>query len=245
MFDLTGKNALITGATGGIGRAIAVAFHAQGATVTLSGTRENVLKELADSLGERAHVAACNLSDKASVEALVPSAIEAMGSVDILVNNAGITRDGLFMRMKDADWDDVIAVNLTAAMRLSRAVMRGMMKARNGRIINISSVVGVAGNPGQANYVASKAAIIGMGKSLAQEVGNRGITVNAIAPGFIATPMTDELNEKQTEAILASIPTKRLGTAAEIAAAAVFLASAEAAYITGQTIHVNGGMAMI
>lgn len=245
MFDLTGKNVLVTGATGGIGRAIAEAFHAQGATVTLSGTRENVLQEVADGLGERVHVVACNLSDIESVEKLVPAAIDAMGSVDILVNNAGITRDGLFMRMKDADWDDVIAVNLTAAFRLSRAVMRGMMKARNGRIINISSVVGVAGNPGQANYVASKAAIIGLGKSLAQEVGNRGITVNAIAPGFIATPMTDELNEKQTEAILANIPAKRLGTAAEIAAAAVYLASDEAAYVTGQTLHVNGGMAMI
>lgn len=245
MFDLTGKNVLVTGATGGIGRAIAEAFHAQGAIVTLSGTREAVLQEIADSLGERVHFVPCNLSDKASVEALVPAAIEAMGSIDILVNNAGITRDGLFMRMKDEDWDDVIAVNLTAAFRLSRAVMRGMMKARNGRIINISSVVGVAGNPGQANYVASKAAIIGLGKSLAQEVGNRGITVNAIAPGFIATPMTDALNEKQTEAILSNIPTKRLGTAAEIAAAAVYLASDEAAYVTGQTLHVNGGMMMV
>ncbi|PCI85383.1 MAG: 3-oxoacyl-[acyl-carrier-protein] reductase [Hyphomicrobiales bacterium] len=245
MFDLTGKNVLVTGATGGIGRAIAEAFHAQGAAVTLSGTREAVLQEIADALGERVHFVPCNLSDKASVEALVPAAIEAMGSIDILVNNAGITRDGLFMRMKDEDWDDVIAVNLTAAFRLSRAVLRGMMKARHGRIINISSVVGVAGNPGQANYVASKAAIIGLGKSLAQEVGNRGITVNAIAPGFIATPMTDALNEKQTEAILSNIPTKRLGTAAEIAAAAVYLASDEAAYVTGQTLHVNGGMMMV
>ncbi|MBL1421370.1 MAG: 3-oxoacyl-[acyl-carrier-protein] reductase [Alphaproteobacteria bacterium] len=245
MFDLTGKNVLVTGATGGIGRAIAEAFHAQGATVTLSGTREAVLQEIADALGERVHFVPCNLSDKTSVEALVPAAIEAMGSIDILVNNAGITRDGLFMRMKDEDWDDVIAVNLTAAFRLSRAVLRGMMKARNGRIINISSVVGVAGNPGQANYVASKAAIIGLGKSLAQEVGNRSITVNAIAPGFIATPMTDALNEKQTEAILSNIPTKRLGTAAEIAAAAVYLASDEAAYVTGQTLHVNGGMMMV
>lgn len=245
MFDLTGKNILVTGATGGIGRAIAEAVHAQGATVTLSGTREAVLQEVADSLGERIHFVTCNLSDSASVEALIPAAIEKMGSVDVLVNNAGITRDGLFMRMKDADWDDVIAVNLTAAFKLSRGVMRGMMKARNGRIINISSVVGVAGNPGQANYVASKAAIIGLGKSLAQEVGNRGITVNAIAPGFIATPMTDELNDVQRDAILANIPAKRLGTAAEIAAAAVYLASDEAAYVTGQTLHVNGGMAMI
>ncbi|MGL1922572.1 MAG: 3-oxoacyl-[acyl-carrier-protein] reductase [Hyphomicrobiales bacterium] len=245
MFDLTGKNILVTGATGGIGRAIAEAVHAQGATVTLSGTREAVLQEVADSLGERVHFVTCNLSDSASVEALIPAAIEKMGSVDVLVNNAGITRDGLFMRMKDADWDDVIAVNLTAAFKLSRGVMRGMMKARNGRIINISSVVGVAGNPGQANYVASKAAIIGLGKSLAQEVGNRGITVNAIAPGFIATPMTDELNDVQRDAILANIPAKRLGTAAEIAAAAVYLASDEAAYVTGQTLHVNGGMAMI
>lgn len=245
MFDLTGKNILVTGATGGIGRAIAEAFHAQGATVTLSGTRENVLKEVADSLGDRVHFVPCNLSDKTSIEALVPAAIAAMGSIDILVNNAGITRDGLFMRMKDEDWDDVISVNLTAAMRLSRAVMRGMMKARNGRIINISSVVGVAGNPGQANYVASKAAIIGLGKSLAQEVGNRGITVNAIAPGFIATPMTDELNDAQRDAILNNIPTKRLGTAAEIASAAVYLASDEAAYVTGQTLHVNGGMLMV
>ncbi|NRA87663.1 MAG: 3-oxoacyl-[acyl-carrier-protein] reductase [Rhizobiales bacterium] len=245
MFDLTGKKALITGATGGIGRAIAEAFHAQGATIAISGTRENVLQELADSLGSNVHVVPCNLSDKDSIEALVPSAIKAMGGVDILINNAGITRDGLFMRMKDDDWDAVISVNLTAAMRLSRAVMRGMMKARHGRIINISSVVGVAGNPGQANYVASKAAIIGLGKSLAQEVGNRGITVNAIAPGFIATPMTDELNEKQTDAILANIPSKRLGTAQEIASAAVYLASDEAAYVTGQTLHVNGGMLMV
>ncbi len=245
MFDLTGKKALITGATGGIGAAIARAFHAQGAEIVISGTRENVLQELADNLGERVSVIATNLSDKQSVEALIPSAIEAMGGIDILVNNAGITRDGLFMRMKDEDWDAVMNVNLTAAMRLSRAVMRSMMKARNGRIINISSVVGVAGNPGQANYVASKAAIIGLGKSLAQEVGNRGITVNAIAPGFIATPMTDALNEKQSDAILANIPANRLGSADEIAAAAVYLASDEAAYVTGQTLHVNGGMAMI
>ncbi len=245
MFDLTGKTALITGATGGIGKAIAQAFHAQGATIAISGTRENVLQDLANALGDNVHVISANLSDKDSVEALVPEAIKAMGKIDILINNAGITRDGLFMRMKDEDWDAVINVNLTAAMRLSRAVMRGMMKARHGRIINISSVVGVAGNPGQANYVASKAAIIGMGKSLAQEVGNRGITVNAIAPGFIATPMTEELNEKQTDAILANIPSKRLGTAAEIASAAVYLASDEAAYVTGQTLHVNGGMLMI
>ena len=245
MFDLTGKTALVTGATGGIGAAIARALHAQGAKVTLSGTRASVLEGLKASLGERAHIVPCNLADTDDVEKLVPSAETAMGSLDILVNNAGVTRDGLAMRMKDADWDAVIAVNLTAGFRLARAAMRGMMKRRNGRIIGITSVVGVTGNPGQANYAASKAGMIGMTKALAQELAGRAITVNCIAPGFIATPMTDALNEKQSETIIARVPAGRLGTADEIAAAAVYLASAEAAYVTGQTLHVNGGMVMI
>lgn len=245
MFDLTGKTALVTGATGGIGAAIARALHAQGAAVTLSGTRAAVLEELKASLGERAHVAACNLADAAGVEKLVPAAEAAMGSLDILINNAGVTRDGLAMRMKDADWDTVIAVNLTAAFRLARAAMRGMMKRRYGRIIGISSIVGVTGNPGQANYAASKAGMIGMTKALAQELASRAITVNCIAPGFIATPMTDALDEKQAGTIIARVPAGRLGTAEEIAAATVYLASPEASYITGQTLHVNGGMVMI
>ena len=245
MFDLTGKKALVTGATGGIGAAIASALHAQGAEVTLSGTRANVLEEVKAGLGERAHVVACNLSDAADVDKLVPAAEEAMGGLDILVNNAGITRDNLAMRMKREEWQAVLDVNLTAAFTLTKACMRTMMKARWGRVINITSVVGVTGNPGQANYAASKAGMIGMSKSLAHELASRGVTVNCIAPGFIETAMTDELNEKQKEAILGSVPAGRLGQADEIAAAAVYLASAEAAYMTGQTLHVNGGMAMI
>jgi 3-oxoacyl-[acyl-carrier protein] reductase len=246
MFDLTGKTALVTGATGGIGAAIAKALHGAGATIAISGTRAAVLEELKASLGgERVHVLPCNLSDAADVEKLVPAAEAAMGSLDILVNNAGITKDGLAMRMKDEDWQAVIDVNLTAAFRLSRAAMRGMMKKRWGRIVNITSVVGVTGNPGQANYVASKAGIIGLSKSLAQELASRNVTVNCVAPGFIATPMTDVLNDKQKEGILSRVPAGRLGTPEDIAAAALYLASAEAAYVTGQTLHVNGGMAMI
>ena len=245
MFDLTGKTALVTGATGGIGAAIAKALHGAGATVAVSGTRASVLAELQTALGDRVHVIACNLSDPADVEKLVPAAEAAMGGLDILVNNAGITRDGLAMRMKDDDWQQVMDVNLTAAFRLSRAAMKGMMKKRWGRIINITSVVGVTGNPGQANYVAAKAGIIGLSKSLAQELASRNITVNAVAPGFIATPMTDVLNDKQKEAILGKVPAGRLGNPEEIAAAVLYLAAPEAAYVTGQTIHVNGGMAMI
>ncbi|MFN0191694.1 MAG: 3-oxoacyl-[acyl-carrier-protein] reductase [Aestuariivirga sp.] len=244
MFDLTGKTALITGATGGIGAAIAKVLHAHGATIAISGTRATVLEELKASLGERVHVLACNLSDAADVEKLIPAAEAAMGSVDILVNNAGITRDGLAMRMKDEDWQAVIDVNLTAGFRLARAAMRGMMKKRWGRIINVTSVVGVTGNAGQANYVASKAGVIGLTKTLAQELASRNVTVNAVAPGFIATPMTDVLNDKQKEGILARVPAGRLGTPEDIAAATLYLASNEAAYVTGQTLHVNGGMAM-
>ncbi len=245
MFDLTGKTALVTGATGGIGAAIARALHGAGATVAISGTRAAVLDSLKTELGGRVHVLACNLADAADVERLVPAAEAAMGSLDILVNNAGITKDGLAMRMKDEDWQQVLDVNLTAAFRLARAAMRGMMKKRWGRIVNITSVVAVTGNPGQANYVASKAAIIGLGKSLAQELASRNVTVNAVAPGFIATPMTDALNGKQKEAILARVPAGRLGTPEDIAAAVLYLASNEANYVTGQTLHVNGGMAMI
>jgi 3-oxoacyl-[acyl-carrier protein] reductase len=245
MFDLAGKTALVTGASGGIGAAIATALHAQGAMVTLSGTRREALDALAQTLGDRVHVATADLSDRASVETLVPAAEAAMGSLDILVNNAGLTRDGLFLRMKDEDWDRVIAVNLTAGFILARAALRGMMKRRHGRIIGITSVVGVTGNPGQGNYAASKAGMIGMSKSLAAEVASRNITVNCIAPGFIETAMTSELNDKQKEGILGAVPMGRLGAAAEIAAAAVYLASAEAGYVTGQTLHVNGGMAMI
>ena len=228
MFDLTGKAALVTGASGGIGGAIARALHAQGAAVALSGTRTAPLETLAGELGGRAHVLPCDLSDAAAVEALPKRAAEALGQIDILVNNAGITRDQLFMRMSDADWDAVIAVNLTSVMRLARGCLRGMMKARWGRIVNVSSVVGVTGNPGQANYAASKAGVIGMSKSLAQEVASRGITVNSIAPGFIATAMTAVLNDEQKARINAGIPAGRMGTAEEIAAAAVFLASDEA-----------------
>ena len=245
MFDLTGKCALVTGASGGLGGAIARALHGQGAIVALSGTRRDALERLAADLGERAHVAPCDLSDSAAVEALIPAAEAAMGGLDILVNNAGMTRDNLFMRMKDAEWDAVIAVNLPAAFRLSRAALRGMMKRRHGRIIGITSIVGVTGNPGQGNYAAAKAGMIGMSKALAQEVASRGITVNCVAPGFIASPMTDALNEKQREAILANVPQGKLGSGEDIGAAVVYLASREAAYVTGQTLHVNGGMAMI
>lgn len=245
MFDLTGKKALVTGASGGIGQAIAQKLAEQGAEVTLSGTRVEKLEEVAGTISGTTHIAPCNLSDTDSVDQLVPAAIEKMGGLDILVNNAGITRDNIFMRMKDSEWDDVIAVNLTAAFRLSRAAVKVMMKQRYGRIIGITSVVGVTGNPGQGNYAASKAGLIGMSKAIAQEVASRGITVNTIAPGFIASAMTDELNDKQRESILGTIPAGRLGTADEIAASAVFLASNEASYVTGQTVHVNGGMAMI
>lgn len=245
MFDLTGKSALITGASGGIGGEIARALHGAGASVGLSGTRVEPLEALAGELGERAHVLPCNLSDFAAVSALPKTAIEAMGRMDILVNNAGITRDNLFMRMSDDDWQSVIDVNLTATFLLCKGVIRTMMKARWGRIVNISSVVGATGNPGQANYAASKAGMIGMSKSLAYEVASRGITVNAVAPGFIATPMTDKLNEDQKTAILGQIPAGRMGEADEIAAAVLFLASPEAAYVTGTTLHVNGGMAML
>ncbi len=245
MFDLTGKTALITGASGGIGGAIATALHGAGATVGLSGTREAPLKELVGTLGERAHVLPCNLSDPEAVEALPKQAAEAMGSLDILVNNAGITADNIFMRMSDEEWQKVLDINLTATMRLCRAVMRPMMKARWGRIVNITSVVGVTGNPGQANYAASKAGMIGFTKSVAAEVASRGITANCVAPGFIETAMTDKLNEKQREGILGAIPAGRMGSGEEIASAVLYLASAEAGYITGQTLHVNGGMAMI
>ena len=245
MFDLTGKTALITGATGGIGASIATALHGAGATIAISGTRAAVLEELKSVLGDRVHMVPCNLSDAADVEKLVPAAEAAMGPVDILVNNAGITRDGLSIRMKDEDWAAVLDVNLTASFRLCRAAMRAMMKKRWGRIVNITSVVGVTGNAGQANYVASKAGVIGLSKSLALELASRNVTVNCVAPGFIATPMTDVLNEKQKEGILGKIPAGRLGTANEVAAATLFLASNEAAYVTGQTLHVNGGMAMV
>ncbi len=245
MFDLTGLNALVTGATGGLGGAMARALHAQGAVVTLSGTRAAALEALAGELGERVHIVPCNLGDREQVEALVPHAEKAMGQIDVLVNNAGITRDGLFMRMKDEDWDEVLAVNLTSAFRLSRACLRGMMKRRFGRIVSITSIVGVTGNPGQGNYAASKAGMIGMSKSLAAEVASRNITVNCIAPGFIASPMTDALNEKQKDAIMGTIPAGRLGEGGDIAAVLVYLASREAGYVTGQTLHVNGGMAMI
>jgi 3-oxoacyl-[acyl-carrier protein] reductase len=245
MFDLTGKTALVTGASGGIGGAIARALHGQGATVALSGTRVGPLEELAGDLGGRCHVLPCDLSDAEVVEALPKRAAEAMGGLEVLVNNAGITKDQLMMRMSDEDWARVIEVNLTSVMRLSRGVLRGMMKARAGRIVNISSVVGVTGNPGQANYVASKAGVIGMSKALAAEVAGRGITVNCVAPGFIESAMTGALTEDQKARILAQIPAGRMGTGAEVASAVVWLASAEASYVTGQTIHVNGGMAMV
>ena len=245
MFDLTGKSALVTGASGGIGAAIARCLHGAGASVTLSGTRLAPLEALASELGARTHVLTCNLGNAAEVEALPKQAIAAMGAVDILVNNAGITRDNLFMRMSDEEWAEVIEVNLTSTMRLCRGVLRGMMKARWGRIVNISSVVGATGNPGQGNYAASKAGMVGMSKSLAYEVASRGITVNCIAPGFIETAMTDKLNEDQKGKILAQIPAGRMGHADEIAAAALYLSSPEAGYVTGTTLHVNGGMAMV
>jgi 3-oxoacyl-[acyl-carrier protein] reductase len=245
MFDLSGQTALVTGATGGIGGAIARALHGQGAKVVLSGTRAERLEALAGELGERTAVVACDLSDPAAVEQLVPQAEAALGEVDILVHNAGITRDGLAMRMKDEDWDAVIALNLTVGFRLFRASLRGMMKRRHGRLISSGSIVGSTGNPGQANYAAAKAGLLGMSKALAQEVASRGITVNVVSPGFIATPMTEVLNEKQHETILGRVPVGRLGTGEEIAAAVVYLASREAAYVTGETLHVNGGMAMI
>ncbi|HPD92063.1 MAG: 3-oxoacyl-[acyl-carrier-protein] reductase [Rhodobacter sp.] len=245
MFDLSGKRALVTGASGGIGAAIARALHGAGAAVGLSGTREAPLKALADELGDRAHVLPCNLSDPAAVEALPKQAIDAMGGIDILVNNAGITRDQIFMRMSDDDWASVIDVNLTATMRLCRAVVRPMMKGRWGRIINISSVVGATGNAGQVNYAASKAGMIGLTKSIAAEIASRGITANAVAPGFIATPMTDKLTDDQKDRINGQIPAGRMGTPEEIAAAVLYLASPEAGYVTGATLHVNGGMAMM
>jgi len=245
MFDLTGKKALVTGASGGIGRDIARGLHKAGATVTLSGTRREALETLAAELGERTHVLPCDLSDKEQTEKLIPSAEAAMGGLDILVNNAGITRDMLFMRLRDEDWEAVLNVNLTSAFRLCRASLRGMMKKRQGRIINITSVVGVTGNPGQGNYAASKAGIIGMSKSLAAEIAQRGITVNCVAPGFIESPMTDVLTDDQKKSILQFVPAGRLGTGADCAAAVVYLASDEASYVTGQTLHVNGGMAMI
>jgi 3-oxoacyl-[acyl-carrier protein] reductase len=245
MFDLTGKTALVTGATGGIGGSIARALHAQGATVALSGTRREVLDQMALALGERIYVVPCNLADAAEVEMLVPAAEEKMQKLDILVANAGVTRDNLFVQLKDEDWDQVIAINLSATFRLARAAIKGMMRRRFGRVIGITSIVGVTGNAGQSNYTAAKAGMIGMFKSVAQEYAKRNVTVNCIAPGFIATPMTDKLNEKQREAILARVPAGRLGGPDDIAAAAVYLASDEAAYVTGQTLHVNGGMAMI
>jgi 3-oxoacyl-[acyl-carrier protein] reductase len=245
MFDLTGKNALVTGASGGIGADIARMLHGAGATVGLSGTRVEPLEALAAELGERAHVLPCNLSDMEAVTELPKQAAAAMGSVDILVNNAGITRDNLFMRMSDDEWSSVMDVNLTATFKLCKGVMRGMMKARWGRIVNISSIVGATGNPGQANYAASKAGMIGMSKSLAYEVASRGITVNAVAPGLITTAMTDKLNDDQKGAIMTQIPAGRMGEPSEIASAVLYLASTEAGYVTGTTLHVNGGMAML
>jgi 3-oxoacyl-[acyl-carrier protein] reductase len=245
MFDLTGKTALVTGATGGIGNAIARALHKQNATVAISGTRKEVLDQLAGELKERVHVLSCDLSKKDEVEALVPKAEETMGKLDILVANAGITKDNLFVQLRDEDWDSVIDINLTATFRLSRAAIKTMMRRRHGRIIGITSVVGVTGNPGQGNYTAAKAGMIGMMKSIGKEYARRGVTANCVAPGFIATPMTDKLNEKQREAVLQMVPSGRLGSGDDIAAAVVYLASEEAAYVTGQTLHVNGGMAMI
>jgi 3-oxoacyl-[acyl-carrier protein] reductase len=245
MFDLAGMKALVTGASGGIGSAIAGALSAQGATVALSGTREDALKAVASGIAEPSHILPCNLGDAAAVDALVGTAAEAMGGIDILVNNAGVTRDNLAMRMKDEEWADVIRINLEAAFRLSRAAMKPMMKARFGRIISITSVVGATGNPGQANYAASKAGLVGMSKAMAQEVASRGITVNCVAPGFIVSAMTDALPDAQKAALTTRIPAGRLGEGADIAAAVVYLASREASYVTGQTLHVNGGMAMI
>ena len=245
MFDLSGMTALVTGASGGIGSAIAKALAGQGARVALSGTREDALKAVAAELGADHAILPCNLSDAAAVDALVPAAVEKLGQLDILVNNAGVTRDNLAMRMKDEEWDQVIRVNLEAAFRLSRAALKPMMRAKFGRIISITSVVGVTGNPGQVNYAASKAGLIGMSKALAQEVASRNITVNAIAPGFISSAMTDALPDAQKDALLGRIPAGKLGAGSDIAAATVYLASREAGYVTGQTLHVNGGMAMI
>jgi 3-oxoacyl-[acyl-carrier protein] reductase len=245
MFDLSGKTALVTGASSGIGTAIAKALHKQGAIVAISGTRKDALDAIAAEMKDRVHVLPCNLSDPAAVEALIPSANEKMERVDILVNNAGITKDNIFIRLKDEDWDQVIAVNLTATFKLARAAAKDMMRKRFGRVIGITSVVGFTGNAGQGNYAAAKAGMVGMTKSLAAELASRNVTANCIAPGFIATPMTDALNEAQKKAILDSVPAKRLGTSEDIAAAAVYLASDEAAYVTGTTIHVNGGMAML
>ncbi|UYN93194.1 MAG: 3-oxoacyl-[acyl-carrier-protein] reductase [Enhydrobacter sp.] len=245
MFDLSGKSALVTGASGGIGGAIARALHGRGAAVTISGTRADALEQLKGSLGERAHVVAARMDDAADIDRLAKEAEAAMGKIDILVNNAGITRDNISMRMKDEEWEKVLQVNLTGTFRLTRAAMRGMMRRRFGRVINITSIVGVTGNPGQANYAAAKAGLIGLSKSLALELASRSITVNCIAPGFIATPMTDVLTDEQKKAILARVPAERLGTPDEIAAGVVYLASDEAGYVTGQTLHINGGMAMI
>ena len=245
MFDLTGKTGLITGASGPIGGAIAGALHLQGATVAVSGTRREALDRLAASLGERVYVLPCNLADAAESEALVPRAEEAMGQLDFLVANAGVVRDNLLVQLRDQDWEQVIGVNLNATFRLARAAVRGMMRRRFGRIIAITSVVGTTGNPGQANYVAAKAGITGLMKAIAQEYAKRGITANCVSPGFILTPMTEKLDDKQREMILAKVPSGRAGTAEEVAAAVAFLASNEAAYVTGQTLHVNGGMAMI
>lgn len=245
MFDLGGKRALVTGASGGIGAAVARALHAAGAELALSGTREAPLAELAAELGSRVHVVPANLSDPQAVEQLAKDAQAALGGVDILVNNAGITRDQLLMRLSDDDWQAVLDVNLTAAMRLARAALRPMMKARWGRIVNITSIVGATGNPGQTNYAAAKAGLVGFSKSLAAEVASRGITVNAVAPGFIATPMTDKLSDEQKSALTTRIPAGRLGTPEDIAAAVLYLAAPEAGYVTGATLHVNGGMAMI
>ena len=245
MFELQGRKALVTGATGSIGGTIARVLHAQGATIAISGTRKANLDQLAAELGDRVHVLPCNLADAAETEALVSRAEEAMGGLDVLVANAGVTRDNLLVQLRDEDWDQVIAINLSSTFRLTRAAVRGMMRRRFGRIIAITSVVGTTGNPGQANYVAAKAGITGMIKAVAQEYARRGVTANCVAPGFIVTPMTEKLNDKQREVIVAKIPANRAGTAEEVAAAVVFLASNEAAYVTGQTLHVNGGMAMI
>ncbi|MDC0162418.1 MAG: 3-oxoacyl-[acyl-carrier-protein] reductase [Paracoccaceae bacterium] len=245
MFSLEKKNALVTGASGDIGRSIAIALHDAGAKVIISGTRLEPLEALKSELGERAHIILCDLSDKDEVRLMLSKAIETLGSIDILINNAGITQDNLFMRMSDDEWNNVINVNLSSTMQLCRGVLRGMMKSRWGRIVNISSVVGVTGNPGQANYAASKAGVIGMSKSLAYEVASRGITVNCVAPGFISSAMTDKLNDKQKDSIISSIPSKRMGDSKDVAAAVSYLTSNEASYVTGQTLHVNGGLAMI
>lgn len=245
MFDLTGKKAVLTGATGGIGGAIAKALHGQGADVVISGTRKEKLEEIAGALGDRVHVMPCDLKDRKAVEKLGADAEAALGQIDILVNNAGVTGDNLFMRMKDQEWDDVIAVNLTSVFVLTRAAIRGMMRRRSGRVVNIASISGIFGNPGQANYAASKAGLVGMTKSLAREVSGRGITANCVAPGFIQSPMTDVLNEKQVTAIAQAIPAGKFGKPEDIAAAVVFLASDEAHYVTGETLHVNGGMIMM